>query len=330
MLGRTVDSNTTSLPVSELRFNLPVMLGRITKKKQVSRSENDVQDLSPPRKHLHTPLQRFGRHRSATTTDHPELNMHSAPLAAPMYNHVTFQADLSTMNAYSQPCSPVLIEDDETAKPALPARPMSMSVLTTTPTPAPPTRSPFEEIPPLPPRHQSRSESDTVNGKPHTIRRKAVNSSEASSSSFSSTRPIPPRHKSAYSVPHLQAHPPYLQPDPPPPAYTTQPPSPTRQHPPSVLDPNPTRRQSPSPTRSPTSPTSPTLRLPPSPGRLDLTLGQEAMGGGFRGQQAKLGKLLIFPDGYRMLDLVVATNMVMFWRAWRGGKGVLRDVNGGV
>ena len=69
---------------------------------------------------------------------------------------------------------------------------------------------------------------------------------------------------------------------------------------------------------------------PPSPGRLDLTLGQEALGGGFRGQQAKLGKLLIFPDGYRMLDLVVATNMVMFWRAWRGGKGVLRDVNDGV
>jgi len=320
MLGRTTDSSNTSLPVSELRFNLPVMLGRTVKKKQVSRSENDVQDLEPPRKHLPTPLQRFGRHRSATTTDHSELYLHSGPLSAPMHEHAPFQAELSTIDAYSQPCSPFLIEDDGTAKPALPARPMSMSVLTTAEPPALPIRS-LEGIPPLPPRHQSRSEGDAVNGKPHAIRRKAVNSSEASTSSFSpSTRPIPPRHESTHSAPHLQ-------PDSQPPAYTSRPPSPTRQRPPSVLHPEPTRRSSPSPTRSPTSPTKP---LPPSPGRLDLTLGQEALGGGFRGQQAKLGKLLIFPDGYRMLDLVVATNMVMFWRAWRGGKGVLRDVNGGV
>ena len=326
MLGRTTDSSTTSLPVSELRFNLPVMLGRPVKKKQMSRSENDVQDFSPPRKHLHGRLQGLGRHRSATTTDNPELYMPQAPLSTPMHNRFPFEAEHSVTNDYSQPCSPISVADDETAKPSLPARPMSMSVLTITPPPELPTR-PLEEVPPLPPRHQPRSESDAVNVKPHTIRRKAVNSSEASTSSLSPTRPIPPRHTSAYSVPHLQADLPHLQPDPSPPAYTSRPPSPTRQHLPSVLDPDPTQRPD-SPSRQ--TPTSPTIPLPPSPGRLDLTLGQEALGGGFRGQQAKLGKLLIFPDGYRMLDLVVATNMVMFWRAWRGGKGVSRDVNGGV
>lgn len=315
--------------MSELRFNLPVMLGRPVKKKQMSRSENDVQEFSPPRKHLPAPLQRFGRHRSATTTDSPDLYMQAAPLSAPMHNRFPFEDELSTANGYSPLCSPVLSEEDETAKPILPARPVSMSVLAITSPPELPTR-PLEEIPPLPPRHQSKSEADTVVGKPHAIRRKAVNSSESSSSASYSTRPISPRHKSAHSVPHLQADLPYLHPDPPPPEYTTRPQSPTSPHLPSVLDPDPARRPTPSSPRSPKSPMSPTRPIPPSLGRLDLTLGQEALGGGFRGQQAKLGKLLIFPDGYRMLDLVVATNMVMFWRAWRGGKGVLRDVNGGV
>jgi len=334
MLGRTTDSSTTSLPVSELRFNLPVMLGRPIKKKQMSRSENDVQDFSPPRKHLHGRLLGLGRHRSATTTDNPQLYMPSAPLSAPMHNRFPFEAELSTTNVYSGSCSPLSVEDDETAKPTLPAWPMSMSVLTITPPPDLPTR-PLEEIPPLPPRHQSKSESDVVNGKPHTIRRKAVNSSEACTSSLFPTRPIPPRHKSAYSAPHLQADLPYLQPYTSPPAYTSRPPSPTRQFLPSVLDPDPTQRPDSPSRQTPASPSrqtpkSPTMPLPPSPGRLDLTLGQEALGGGHRGQQAKLGKLLIFPDGYRMLDLVVATNMVMFWRAWRGGKGVLRDINSGL
>ena len=74
------------------------------------------------------------------------------------------------------------------------------------------------------------------------------------------------------------------------------------------------------------------LMPPASPvnlGRLDLSLGQEALGGGFRGQQAKLGKLLVFADGNRMLDLVVAANIAMFWRAWKGGNDVAGRVRSG-
>lgn len=51
-------------------------------------------------------------------------------------------------------------------------------------------------------------------------------------------------------------------------------------------------------------------------GRLDLTLGQERAGGGFGGKQAKLGKLIIYPDGVGMLDLLVAANVGLWWRAW--------------
>ncbi|KAK6433235.1 hypothetical protein LTR95_010589 [Oleoguttula sp. CCFEE 5521] len=50
--------------------------------------------------------------------------------------------------------------------------------------------------------------------------------------------------------------------------------------------------------------------------RLDLSLGQERAGGGFGGKQAKLGKLIIHPGGLAMLDLVVAANMGLWWRAW--------------
>ncbi|KAK6435298.1 hypothetical protein LTR95_008515 [Oleoguttula sp. CCFEE 5521] len=50
--------------------------------------------------------------------------------------------------------------------------------------------------------------------------------------------------------------------------------------------------------------------------RLDLSLGQERAGGGFGGKQAKLGKLIIHPGGLVMLDLVVAANMGLWWRAW--------------
>jgi len=51
-------------------------------------------------------------------------------------------------------------------------------------------------------------------------------------------------------------------------------------------------------------------------GRLDLTLGQERAGGGFGGKQAKLGKLIIYSDGVGMLDLLVAANVGLWWRAW--------------
>ncbi|EON67961.1 hypothetical protein W97_07458 [Coniosporium apollinis CBS 100218] len=50
--------------------------------------------------------------------------------------------------------------------------------------------------------------------------------------------------------------------------------------------------------------------------RLDLSLGQEIAGGGFGGKQAKLGKLIVEDEGIRMLDLVVAANLALWWRAW--------------
>lgn len=51
-------------------------------------------------------------------------------------------------------------------------------------------------------------------------------------------------------------------------------------------------------------------------GNIDLSLGQERAGGGFQGKQAKLGKLIIEDEGYKMLDLVVAANMALWWRAY--------------
>jgi hypothetical protein len=51
-------------------------------------------------------------------------------------------------------------------------------------------------------------------------------------------------------------------------------------------------------------------------GNLDLSLGQEKAGGGFGGKQAKLGKLIVHPDGVAMLDLLVAANVGLWWRAW--------------
>jgi len=54
----------------------------------------------------------------------------------------------------------------------------------------------------------------------------------------------------------------------------------------------------------------------PNGGHLDLTLGQEKLGGGFDGEQAKLGKLIIEPEGQKMLDLIVATNLLAFRRAF--------------
>lgn len=51
-------------------------------------------------------------------------------------------------------------------------------------------------------------------------------------------------------------------------------------------------------------------------GRVDLTLGQERAGGGLGGKQAKLGKLIIAPEGLKMLDLLVAANIGLWWRAY--------------
>lgn len=51
-------------------------------------------------------------------------------------------------------------------------------------------------------------------------------------------------------------------------------------------------------------------------GNIDLSLGQERAGGGFQGKQAKLGKLIIEDEGVKMLDLIVAANMALWWRAY--------------
>ena len=50
--------------------------------------------------------------------------------------------------------------------------------------------------------------------------------------------------------------------------------------------------------------------------RLDLSLGQEMAGGGNRGKRAKLGKLIIHDEGFKMLDLIVAANMSVWWTIW--------------
>ena len=50
--------------------------------------------------------------------------------------------------------------------------------------------------------------------------------------------------------------------------------------------------------------------------RLDLSLGRERAGGGFGGKQAKLGKLIVENEGLKMLDLVVAANVGVWWRVY--------------
>ena len=50
--------------------------------------------------------------------------------------------------------------------------------------------------------------------------------------------------------------------------------------------------------------------------RLDLSLGREKAGGGNRGKRAKLGKLIIYDEGFKMLDLIVAANMGIWWAGW--------------
>ncbi|KAI4189058.1 MAG: hypothetical protein L6R41_001725 [Letrouitia leprolyta] len=47
-----------------------------------------------------------------------------------------------------------------------------------------------------------------------------------------------------------------------------------------------------------------------------LYLGQEHAGGGFGGKKAKLGKLIIEPEGLKMLDLLVAANMGLWWKVY--------------
>lgn len=55
-------------------------------------------------------------------------------------------------------------------------------------------------------------------------------------------------------------------------------------------------------------------KSPPRIGELDLSLARERAGGGLRGNSAKLGKLIIEDEGLKMLDLVVASCMGVFWK----------------
>ncbi|KAL4788214.1 hypothetical protein BJX76DRAFT_200715 [Aspergillus varians] len=50
--------------------------------------------------------------------------------------------------------------------------------------------------------------------------------------------------------------------------------------------------------------------------RLDLSLAREKAGGGMRGNSAKLGKLIIEDEGIKMLDLVVAACMGVWWTGY--------------
>lgn len=52
------------------------------------------------------------------------------------------------------------------------------------------------------------------------------------------------------------------------------------------------------------------------PDRLDFTLARERAGGGMRGKSAKLGKLVVEDEGIKMLDLVVAACMGVWWRGY--------------
>ena len=54
----------------------------------------------------------------------------------------------------------------------------------------------------------------------------------------------------------------------------------------------------------------------PEDDKMDLSLGQELAGGGFAGKQAKLGKLIIEGEGLLMMDLLVAANMGLWFRAY--------------
>jgi len=51
-------------------------------------------------------------------------------------------------------------------------------------------------------------------------------------------------------------------------------------------------------------------------GNIDYSLGRERAGGGFGGKQAKLGKLIVEYEGQKMLDLIVAANMALWFRAY--------------
>lgn len=48
---------------------------------------------------------------------------------------------------------------------------------------------------------------------------------------------------------------------------------------------------------------------------LDMGLAHEELGGGLRGDKTKLGKIIVEPEGLKMLDLLVAANVGLWWLA---------------
>ncbi|KAH6643942.1 hypothetical protein C7974DRAFT_10539 [Boeremia exigua] len=62
--------------------------------------------------------------------------------------------------------------------------------------------------------------------------------------------------------------------------------------------------------------------------RLDLSLGQEFAGGGFGGKQAKLGKIILEDEGLKMMDLLVAANIGLWWRAYERAQAAARGDRG--
>ncbi|KAI0972818.1 hypothetical protein F4678DRAFT_427059 [Xylaria arbuscula] len=48
----------------------------------------------------------------------------------------------------------------------------------------------------------------------------------------------------------------------------------------------------------------------------DMSLGREKAGGGNRGKRAKMGKLIIYDEGLKMLDLAVAANVGIWWTTY--------------
>ncbi|CAD6503000.1 BgTH12-02673 [Blumeria graminis f. sp. triticale] len=50
--------------------------------------------------------------------------------------------------------------------------------------------------------------------------------------------------------------------------------------------------------------------------RLDLSIGREKAGGGNSGKRAKLGKMIVYDEGIKMLDLIISANMGIWWSIW--------------
>lgn len=248
-------SSNASVPLSELRFNLPGT--------SETRKNSDHTTASGP-----TSLAASEDASRAPRPSPPRHKRFSEPFVALVKGHAERRRPLSTSHLKTH----ITTRSEE--QHSLPGRPS------------------------LPrPRQHTQSESAIDATQPSfTIKRKAVHT-------YSPDSVIHPSHS------HVPRLPP--RPLPPTPPYDDNIAPDIRNpsilpHLPHPLQPTPIPSQIPSPDAAP---------------RLDLTLAHEPLGGGFRGHQAKLGKLLVYGEGSRMLDLLVVANLCMFLRAWRGGNG---------